>query len=234
VASWGFVVAVPEHIERSRLSQELMEAGVTHPDQDVVDLLHTLELLATASSSVLQSCVDTGRVATTGYSTGGRAAVEAAVDDRITCFVVQSPAVFSPADADGRDPTPVPSKPGLIFAADQDLVIPFSRVAHYFDRLGSKNTMIVLRDAGHFSLTDMCPEIRKLGGLAQFAASLPIDPALLSAIENGCGPDNTPSEVLWPPVDAHTVAFLTKFLGSPVGLAPAGPYHDAVREIYTK
>jgi len=233
VASWGYVVAAVDHPERGVVS--ILESFVSggdggeRPDEylDSDQLIDALDLLA---DSELADVVDTERVAAEGHSAGGSASGTAAYDDRVDLWIGQAPgAPLEPgadleavATDDGIDqaalleatqPPPVPS---LIITAEGDTVVELDRVQQTFDWLGAPKRLAVLADSGHAVFVDPCLPIREQGGLSSFVEALGLDPAdvpLVELGENGCLPEDTDPELVWPVIDHLTVAQLTEVFG---------------------
>ena len=94
LASWGYVVAAPDHVERS-LSGLLGTAaqGVERrEDADVLaETLDVVEAEDARADSPLRGIVDAEHVAVTGHSAGAGAAYRlAGSDDRIDAFIAYS------------------------------------------------------------------------------------------------------------------------------------------------
>ena len=111
LASWGFVVAAPDHNSRSLTQVLLGPAGTT---TDVQDLRQTITLMKSKNSTKgnwLQGHVDLTRIGAVGHSAGGRAVETlATVDKRVDTFVGMAGASTG-ALGDGSD---VPKQPGML------------------------------------------------------------------------------------------------------------------------
>jgi dienelactone hydrolase len=258
VASWGYVVAAVDHPERGVVA--ILESFVSggdggdRPDEDLDSdqLVAGLDLLAEQNDdagSPLAGIVDTDRVATEGHSAGGSASGTAAYDERVDLWIGQAPGtplapdadLESFADADGRgfdteallDATEPPDVPSLIIAAEGDTIIPLDDVETIEDWLAPPKRLAVIADSGHAVFVDPCRPIRDEGGLSGFVEDLGLDPAdvpLVELGENGCLPEDTDPERVWPLIDHLTVAQLTEVFGDDpaVGTASLEPaYLDA-------
>ena len=123
LASWGFVVAAPDHLSRD-LTEVL--GGGTGPTKttDVDDLRETIALMRRENvtpSSAFRRHLDTSLVGAVGHSAGG-AAVEAlaAVDPRVTTFVAMAGATVGSFGQKASGPEAiVPHRPGLLMAGDR-------------------------------------------------------------------------------------------------------------------
>lgn len=207
MASWGFVVIAPDHLERDRMSQ-VGRSLPANPGQDVRDLFEALD--ATGKLDRFAKVLDTKKLAVFGLSAGGRTAVEAATDPRITTIIVEAPAVSNPGDT--GTPSADPKKPVLILQGDGDTIVPLSRVSAYYQRIGPPKRMVVFKKAGHNTFTDACPPIRDRSGLAQYAKELGLSESLLRAGENGCLADFVDPKTVWPLVYQLTVGWLHQHL----------------------
>jgi len=207
MASWGFVVIAPDHLERDRMSQ-VGRALPANPGQDVRDLFEALD--AAAKLDRFAKVLDSKKIAAFGLSAGGRAALEAASDPRISAVIVEAPSVANAGDSGAASTDP--KKPVLILQGDGDSVVPLSRVSAYFQRIGTPKRMVVFKKAGHNTFTDACPPIRDRGGLAQYAKELGLSESLLRAGDNGCGADFVDPKTVWPLLYHLTVGWLYQHL----------------------
>jgi predicted dienelactone hydrolase len=214
-ASWGYVVAAPDHPSRN------LAAGVgAVPDEltstDTEDLVATVEALNAAnadSSDLLYEAVDTAQLAAAGHSAGGGASARLALEgevagSRLATIIGQAPsppvslsAVIGDADATEEERnatlaaalgelTP-PDLPVLLVAGERDAVIPLGRIQATYDWLGTPKQLVVLANAGHNPVLDVCAPIREQGGLVALAGGLadafgPGVAGLLARGEDGC------------------------------------------------
>jgi predicted dienelactone hydrolase len=209
LASWGFVVAAPDHVERS-LSGLLGTAaqGVT-PSTDAEVLTATLDLVLAAADDVaspLAGLVDAAQVAVVGHSAGaGAAYATAAADGRIDAFAALSL-------GRGRDDAigAAPTVPGLVMVGEEDGIIPAATTREVFDTLASPRALLSLPGAGHLVFSDLCLIGAEQGGLTGIVATIGLDiPAdLLRLASDGCGDAYPPVEDAFPAIDATTLAFL--------------------------
>ncbi len=101
IASWGFVVAAPDHIERNR-GALLTGQVVRDPAKDVSVLMDTITLVGDAGGE-LDGLTDTEQVAAVGHSAGGRAALSALSEPQVDVAIGWAAA--------GRADVPAPDKP---------------------------------------------------------------------------------------------------------------------------
>jgi len=231
IASWGFVVAAPDHQERS-LAGQLSASGGFNPDADVTDLRNTLDVVkrANVDDTPLRGAIDTARVGVSGHSAGGSAAMRFGTDPAIATIIGKAPAapVQLPesarrggADAQtmgsmvrqGLDSVTPPTKPVLLIAADKDGAIALTSVEAQFEWLRSPKRLVVLENAGHNAFTDLCGPIRSQGGLMQYADKLPALVGLFRLGEDGCVDGMTAPEKSEAVVNHTTVAHLRHVFG---------------------
>ena len=109
LASWGFVVVAPDHVERS-LSGLLGTAAQGVERREDTDVLGaTLDLVEAEddrADSPLAGIVDAEHVAVTGHSAGAGAAYRmAGSDDRIDAFIAYSVGTGATTASRRRSPT---------------------------------------------------------------------------------------------------------------------------------
>lgn len=182
VASYGFVVASADHLERGIAEQSLDTIGQgsfdetnTRPDAGVLDVLDTIA--AVGAMDELEGIVDIGRVAVTGHSAGAWQAVAAAATrpDLIDTWISVSGGVPSEGEL---------IQPGLILLGELDVVVVPERSYGLFDIAAGPVRLVNIENAGHNSFTDACQGILELGGLASLEAL--IGPAQVQRAEDGC------------------------------------------------
>jgi hypothetical protein len=215
LASWGFVVAAPEHPERGL---KTLLAGGQLADDSATALRNTLVLLKSedvSPTSRLSSIADFGHVAVSGHSMGGGATMVVAADEGIhTWFTLASPA---PGDV---------SRPSLMMGGAADGVATKDEVDEGFQKKPAPKRYVSLRDAGHLAFTDICAIGKDKGGLFAIAQSYGVVvPDLLTTIgQDGCKPENLPLEQGWTAIDHYVTAQLRAVFGldaKPVGLDQA-------------
>jgi len=214
-ASWGYVVAAPDHPSRNLAAG----VGVT-PDEltstDTDDLAATVVALNAAnadSSDLLYEAVDTSQLAAAGHSAGGGASARLALEgevagSRLATVIGQAPsppvslsAILGDTEASEEerdaalaaalDELTPPDLPVLLVAGERDAVIPLGRIQTTYDWLAAPKQLVVLANAGHNPVLDVCAPIREQGGLVALAGGLadafgPGVAALLARGEDGC------------------------------------------------
>ena len=215
LASWGYVVAAPDHVERS-LGGLLGTASQGIPEQeDPAVLGQTLDLVVAQDgddASPLSGLVDAEHVAVTGHSAGAGAAYRmASADDRIDAF-----ASYSVGEGpEGEGLPAAPDVPALIMLGEEDGIIPADATREVYDGLSAPRYLAEIPDSGHLVFSDLCLIGADKGGLIGIAEEieLPIPEDLKDLGRDGC--DDT--EFLnvaeaFPSIDALSVGFLQAYL----------------------
>jgi len=187
-ASWGFVVAAPDHLSRNEIASVANQWGGTPTDLD--DLANSLAALVTANASpdsVLGGGLDTQRVGVEGHSAGAAAAyLFALAEPRVKVWIGQAPApAVSPAGAE-----PPLDRPAMIVAADADALVSLGLAQTQYDGITPPKRLVVVQRAGHSTFLDRCQAIFAAGGLASFLETYPQLAALLEGSGDGCAPGN--------------------------------------------
>lgn len=200
IASWGFVVAAPEHPSRNLtrvLPSDIPPASTT----DVEDLRQTISRLGKANASErswFSGHVNMEQIGALGHSAGGRAVESlASVDKRVDTFIGMAP---------GHDADLAPvQKPSLVLAATDDQIITLDRIEAAYETMAAPKR-IVHFGGGHLLFSDLCDIGESDGGLLAVAELLgfPVPPNLIRLATDGCiAPALEPSVAL--PAVQHTV-----------------------------
>ena len=207
LASWGFIVASPEHIHRNLPAQSFGTAR-SDPEADMADIADTLAAL----DQTFADTVDTSRTGVIGHSAGAGTAVRALADDRVLSAVALAGG-FSGEIAGG-------DKPVLVISAELDETVPAQRGLELFEALTGPRRFIVLEKAGHNSFTDSCPQILSMGGLGILEPLL--GAAQVARAEDGCTPDFADPAVTFAALN-HLVTsqFLQELAGADAPINPA-------------
>jgi dienelactone hydrolase len=219
IASWGFVVAAPEH-EASDLTACLAGTygqGASTTVQDLRAAIPVLEAESLRDEGPLATIIDTGRVAVVGQSLGGSAAIEMSGDPNVVTFV---------ALAAGGGSAP-PAKPGLFIAGDADSVAPAAGIEQWWTTsVPAPKQLAVLGGVTHLGLTDVCTIAPEQGGLvpAVAGAGVAVADVVTKLYADGCDPSHTAATAAWPAIRHLTIAQLRVALGmdpAPVALDPS-------------
>lgn len=210
LASWGMVVASPEHASRD-LFNVLGNTASGERADSVTDLLDALQLVE--DSPVLGAHVDGGRVAAVGHSAGGATVAAAAADPRIDGYV----SMASGLRAD--PPEPAPAKPSFFLAGDHDGVVsPDTVTRTAFGGAALPTTYWLLAGVGHNGFDDFCTLGGGTGiiGVAEQSGLGPLldaQPRLRLLGEDGCKPPNRPVTEVYPIIRHGVTAWLRHLFG---------------------
>lgn len=204
LASWGFVVASPDFLERGlqsflgpqptvpKTSLQVLEASVARlVDED-----------ATAGSP-LRGRIDTSVVLPIGHSAGGGASSQ---------LVVADPTIPAWSSlASGAPGSSTPGSAGLWMAGENDQIASLAGVEAAFAAAPGPKRLVVVGGAGHNNaFSDICEIGEGGGGVIALArqAGLPIPDSLARLGEDGCKDPNLDSQEVWPVVRHFVTAHL--------------------------
>ena len=164
LASWGMVVAAPDHPSRDlthALSFQL--GGAQDSVEDISATLTLMQSENTKQGGLLYRHIDEQHIAITGHSAGGGTAEAAARRDRtaIDGYVSMASGTFSGSGgADSTTTTTLPppvDKPTLFVAGANDNVAVLDRVTKpAFDRALPPTRFWVIDQTGHNAFDDLC------------------------------------------------------------------------------
>ncbi len=213
VASWGFVAITTDHLERGIAAQATGTLGGGAENQDVLDVLNSLDALA--AHPELGPVSDLDRVAITGHSAGGGTSGRAAAEDVIDAYITIA----------AGTPQTVIQKPAMVFIAENDETVAPERSYGLFDQLEDA-LLVNIANAGHNSFTDSCAGIYDLGGLGMLEALIGAEQ--VARAEDGCKEPAIRPELAYDVLNHYTVQFLTAQFIDP---AAAGPLVDGSETI---
>ena len=214
LASWGMVVAAPDHWTRDLAHVLGGVLGEPPPPErdDVEDLRETRALMAAedeSDGSRFEGHVGTGEVAAVGHSAGGGTVLGFAADDGVAGYVslASGSAVGrdAPADSDA-----LPDTPSLFVAGRLDGVVPWDTVTQAaFEAAPAPSELWVLDGVGHNGFDDFCTfgdgtgiiGVAEASGLGGF---LDAQPQFRALGEDGCLPPAVPVAETFPVVQ-HVV-----------------------------
>lgn len=226
LASWGFVVAAPDYLERGLSG--VLGAPPAAPKADTVVAGFAIDAVRAAGAdptSVLSGTVDGTRVFPFGHSAGGGTSIRLLGRPDVTSAVPMASGVLALNLLNGTTVLP-PGEAITWIAGRQDGIVALDGVRVGYDFTPGEKRIIELNGAGHNNaFTDIC-EIGE-GGVVQLALAtgLPIPPQLLTLGDDGCAvPPFRDSPELWDEVRHFLTAELRYRSGldpAPVGLGDA-------------
>lgn len=212
LASWGMVVASPDHPSRGLLA---VFSGA-EPDsaaavEDVRGTVALLESEAAVADGPLQGALDLERLAIAGHSAGGGTALGVAADPELGPRLAMYVGYASGAFADDELPE-VPSV--FMLGTDDDIAEP-KRTRDAFARAAAPTRLYSFGGAGHLAFADICEIGAGDGGVLGIADALGIEvPENLRVLAtDGCTPDEVPATDTWPAVNHFTTANLRVAFG---------------------
>jgi predicted dienelactone hydrolase len=220
LASWGFVVAAPDHYSRDLTEVLGGPTGATAKTTDVGDLKATIALMShenASASSPFHGHVDATKVGAVGHSAGG-AAVEAlaASDPKVATFIGLAGATVG-ALGQPKDGTAnaIPHQPGLLMSGTADTVVPTAGMIAAYGHLKTPKRLILIKGAGHLVFADLCEVGAGQGGLLAIAQALkvPIPASLKPLATDGCMAPDLPPPEGWPVIRQAVTAQLRHVFG---------------------
>jgi len=234
LASWGLVVAAPDHWSRDLyhvLGGALGEPAP--PERDPVDDLRaTRDLMAgedETAGSRFEGHVGTDEVAAVGHSAGGGTVLGFAGDEGVAGYVslASGARLGGGPDATGEEPPTLPAAPSLFVAGRVDGVVPWDSVSQAaFEAAPAPSELWVLDGVGHNGFDDFCTfgggtgiiGVAEASGLGGF---LDAQPQFRALGEDGCVPPAVPVADTFPVIRHVVTAWVRHALGvdaDPVGL----------------
>lgn len=217
LASWGYVVVAPEHVERDL-------AEVLDPEAMISDAAYTQiiaahqEMIAAHSRAGdrFEGVLDVEYVAVMGHS-AGTGAVQALADD--SPLGVDAWITMAGAAAPSRS-----TVPGMVLSGALDNIARADAVDQLFDRvISTPKRRIEIAASGHLAFSDICVIGAEQGGVLRIAmnAGLPISDLVIQLATDGCGPDYLDPAEAWPVIGHYAVAHLRDAM--PGATVPASP-----------
>lgn len=231
LASWGMIVAAPDHWSRDLY--HTLSAPVGDRASSVTELLATLDLLEAESAkdqSRFFDHVDADRVVAIGHSAGGRTVLDAASDDRIDAYVSLASGALgmgAPSDTSTTTAPSLPDKPSFFIAGTADQVVPVESVTRpAFEAAPAPSRLWIIDGVGHNGFDDFCTFGNGSGIIGVAIASglgplLEAQPNLKRLGEDGCLPPAQPVDKGFPIIRHAVTAQLRFWFGldpTPVGL----------------
>jgi len=233
LASWGMVVAAPDHWSRDLF--HVLSAPVGDRESATGELLGTLDLVTSGNddpASLLQGHVDVSRVIALGHSAGGGTIVSAAKDDRIDGYISMASGVIGMGGANATTTAPPTfvNKPSFFIAGSVDAVVPVDTVTRpSFEAVPGPSRLWVIDGMGHNGFDDFCTFGNGSGIIGVALASglgplLDAQPQLKTLGQDGCIEPAQPVDLGFPIIKHAVTAQLRFWFGddaTPVGLDSA-------------
>ena len=224
LASWGFVVASVDYLERGLRRQfDLDESQAPDPEMDDVVLTRMVVMLLAdengRNGSLLQGRVSTDQIAITGHSAGGGTSIRFGGEPDVITYIPLSAGVSS------QSMTALPDKPSHWVAGAIDAIVEPERTADAFDAATAPARHVVIEDMGHLGPSDICAIGENGGGVIQIALDegLPIPDNLVRLGTDGCQEGALPPPDGWLVINHFVTSQLRWAFGfdeEPIGMSP--------------
>jgi predicted dienelactone hydrolase len=218
LASWGFVVAAPDHWERG-LASFLTETADFNTFGDV-DLRATIALMEAETKKAggpFEGRIDVDRIGATGHSLGGAAVMKLMEESSVMAGVTWAGPLPSIAGV-------TVTKPLMQISGSIDGIVPPGDARGTFASLaGWPKGFAEILGAGHLAFSDLCLVGADRGGIIQMALSygVSVPDFLVELGMDGCRPADLPAVQAWPIIRHYTLAHLRLAMGIdavPVGM----------------
>lgn len=227
LASWGIIVASPDHWSRDLF--HTLSAPVGDRSSSVTELLETLDLVTAEnvrSGSRLEGMVDAERVVAMGHSAGGGTILAAALDDRIDGYISLASGALGMGSDSSTAPA-LPDKPSFFIAGALDAIISAEESTRpSFEAVPGPSRLWIIDGVGHNGFDDFCT-FGNGSGIIGVAIASGLGPLLegmgnLKRLgEDGCLPPAQPVDLGFPIIRHAVMAQLRFWFGddaSPMGL----------------
>ena len=227
LASWGIIVAAPDHWSRDLF--HTLSAPVGDRNSSITELLETLDLVTAENvrpGSRLEGMVDAERVVAMGHSAGGGTILGAALDDRIDGYISLASGALGMGSDSSTAPA-LPDKPSFFIAGALDAIISAEESTRpSFEAVPGPSRLWIIDGVGHNGFDDFCT-FGNGSGIIGVAIASGLGPLLegmgnLKRLgEDGCLPPAQPVDLGFPIIRHAVVAQLRFWFGddaSPMGL----------------
>ena len=227
LASWGIIVAAPDHWSRDLF--HTLSAPVGDRNSSVTELLATLDLITAENvrpGSRLEGMVDAERVVAMGHSAGGGTILGASLDDRIDGYISLASGALGMGGDSSTAPA-LPDKPSFFIAGALDAIISAEESTRpSFEAVPGPSRLWIIDGVGHNGFDDFCT-FGNGSGIIGVAIASGLGPLLegmgnLKRLgEDGCLPPAQPVDLGFPIIRHAVVAQLRFWFGddaSPMGL----------------
>jgi len=227
LASWGIIVAAPDHWSRDLF--HTLSAPVGDRNSSVAELKETLDLVTAEnvrSGSRLEGMVDAERVVAMGHSAGGGTILAASLDDRIDGYISLASGALGMGSDSSTAPA-LPDKPSFFIAGALDAIISAEESTRpSFEAVPGPSRLWIIDGVGHNGFDDFCT-FGNGSGIIGVAVASGLGPLLegmgnLKRLgEDGCLPPAQPVDLGFPIIRHAVTAQLRFWFGddaSPMGL----------------
>ena len=227
LASWGIIVAAPDHWSRDLF--HTLSAPVGDRNSSVTELLETLDLVTAENvrpGSRLEGMVDAERIVAMGHSAGGGTILAASLDDRIDGYISLASGALGMGSDSSTAPA-LPDKPSFFIAGALDAIISAEESTRpSFEAVPGPSRLWIIDGVGHNGFDDFCT-FGNGSGIIGVAIASGLGPLLESMGglkrlgEDGCLPPAQPVDLGFPIIRHAVVAQLRFWFGddaSPMGL----------------
>ena len=227
LASWGIIVAAPDHWSRDLF--HTLSAPVGDRSSSVTELLATLDLITAENvrpGSRIEGIVDAERVVAMGHSAGGGTILAAALDDRIDGYISLASGALGMTSDPSTAPT-LPDKPSFFIAGALDAIISAEESTRpSLEAVPGPSRLWIIDGVGHNGFDDFCT-FGNGSGIIGVAIASGLGPLLegmgnLKRLgEDGCLPPAQPVDLGFPIIRHAVMAQLRFWFGddpSPMGL----------------
>jgi predicted dienelactone hydrolase len=237
LASWGMVVAAPDHWSRDMFHTLNGVLGVkTENANDSADDLRQTRELMTAQNGDAKSRfnghVDLDRIGLVGHSAGGGTVLSVAADEGIDGYVSMASGLLRNRTTSTTAPATAPKLPDIpsfFLAGSLDHIAdPATVTKPAFEAAPPPSLLWIIEGAGHNAFDDFCTLGNGKGiiGLAEASGLGPFldaQPQFRSLGEDGCIKPAVPVATTFPIINHAVTAWLRDLFGldpAPVGLGP--------------
>lgn len=219
LASWGFVVASVDYLERGLQG---FLGDEPDPVLDDVELTRMVVALMASENEVagglLNGRVSTDQIAITGHSAGGGTSIRFGGEPDVVTYIPLSIGISSESTIE------LPDKPSLWIAGAIDGVVSPERTANAFAAASTPARHVVVEAMGHLGPSDICAIGQNGGGVIGIAleAGLELPDNLVRLGTDGCQDEAIAPEDGWPVINHFVTAQLRWAFGfddEPVGLS---------------
>lgn len=229
IASWGYVVAAPEHPTRD-LTQVINQIASVPPvtsntNADVYDLEAVMSAAKNMKFGLASTHVDPLRIVAVGHSAGGSAVERLAsletslngTKSPLKGFIGLAGASIGAWSQSLTAPfNTVPLMPGLFVTGQLDNVVSKTAIEGAYRSLVNGRRLIELSHAGHQAFSDLCQIDPGEGGIAALGVALGISiPSNLAVLAtDGCTSPAEPVTTSWLPTQQAVIAQIRYIFGA--------------------